>query len=98
MEGWPHKSENIKPKLETGEQPGYHKAILVAPGFEVKKIDPKKSFDHKKDPKKEHRTGLLWETRIKLLAAFSYGKAEKLKGWWLEERKLEKWKSPLRNL
>ena len=69
MEEWSLKKEYKKPKLEIGENPIHHKAVLVAPGFEVKKIDPKEN-NGKLDPKKEHRTGLLWETRIKLFAAF----------------------------
>ncbi len=69
MEKWSHKSENIKPKQEIGERLIHRKAVVVFPGFEVVKIDPQKPFEGKKDPKREHYSGLLFETRIKLFAA-----------------------------
>lgn len=57
-------------EVETKEvSPVHYKAVVVAPGFEVEQIDSKESFVGKKNPKKEHRTGLLFETRIKLRAA-----------------------------
>lgn len=69
MEEWPQKAENIKPKPEIGETPIHRKAVVVFPGYEVAKIDSQEPFEGKKDPKREHRTGLLFETRVRLLAA-----------------------------